>query len=373
MSELLRETIIAAERVVAGEDSAVEESLKRLLNSPLELRASEKPERVYLAALLDSIGMRDEAAHVLGGGSDAMSRNVEGMLAAARGQHEVARNILVEALHVSTDFHALRRQILANLAAVTLQAGSIGEAEAWIEAAVVAERVGDPAVDVLIATVRASIASRRGDLPTLRSAVASLKEASKSRLAELGTEHPQALVIVANLASAEIMLARADNSAVRLGRAIDVLEAAAFRLAAELGADHPQTKTAIASLAAVSADAAEPASAVLTATRASTAPTLSKTKGKTGTWKLTSLLKASAPWAASAVVVTVLTLAVVFSWPKANAHHVSSPNQGAVAALVIGTACCCVLFWRVAIKILALVLVLVFLGSVTLLVLDFPH
>ena len=110
----------------------------------------------------------------------------------------------------------------------------------------------------MIATVRASIASRRGDLSALRSAAASLKEASKSRLAELGTEHPQALAVVANMASAEIMVARAENSAVRLERAIDVLEVAAFRLAAEFGADHPQAKAAMASLAAARAESTPP-------------------------------------------------------------------------------------------------------------------
>jgi adenylate kinase len=254
MNELLRETINAAERVVAGEDSRVGEYLERLLSSPGELGSGEDSERVYLAALLDSMGLHEESVRVLRDAPDAMSRNMEGMLAAAHGQHQQAQNILVEALDASTDSPLLRQQILANLSAVSLQAGSVEEAEAWIEAAAVAGQAGNPAVDVLIATVRAGIASRRGDLPAFRSAVASLKAAYKSRLAELGTDHPKALAVVANMASAEIMAARADNSAVRLERAIDVLEVAAFRLAAEFGADHPQAKAAIASLAAARAD-----------------------------------------------------------------------------------------------------------------------
>ena len=190
MSELLQETINAAERVVAGEDSRIRDYLERLLSSPGELQSGEDSERVYLAALLDFIGLHDESVRVLRDAPDAMSRNMEGMLAAAHGQHEQARNILVEALDAATDSPLLRQQILANLAAVSLQAGSVEEAEAWIEAAAAAGQAGSPAVDVLIATVRASIASRRGDLPALRRAAASLKEASKSRLAELGTEHP---------------------------------------------------------------------------------------------------------------------------------------------------------------------------------------
>ncbi len=256
MSELLRETINAAEKVVTGEHSQVEDYLERLLSSPGELRSGEYSQRAYLAALLDFIGLHDESARVLRDAPDAMSRNMEGMLAAANGQHQQARNILMQALDAAAYSPLLRQRILANLAAVSLQTGSVKEAEAWIEAAAVARQAGNPAVDVLIATVRAAIASRRGNLSALRSAATALKEASKSRLAELGTEHPQALTVVANMASAEIMAARAENSAVRLERAIDVLEVTAFRLAAEFGADHPQAKAAMASLAAARAEPA---------------------------------------------------------------------------------------------------------------------
>lgn len=249
MSELLRETISAAETVIAGGDNQLGDYLERLLSSPGGLRSSEDSERVYLAALLDFIGLHDESVRVLRDAPDAMARNMEGMLAAGHGQHQRARDILVQALDAATDSPPLRRKILANLAAVSLQAGSVGEAEAWTEAATAAGQIPDTAVDVLIATIRASIASRRGDLRGLRSAAASLEKASKSRLAELGTEHPQALSVVANMASTEIMVARAENSAVRVERAIDVLEVATLRLAAEFGADHPQAKAAAASLA----------------------------------------------------------------------------------------------------------------------------
>ena len=94
MSQLLRETINAAEKIVAGEDSQVEDYLERLLSSPGELQSGEDSQRVYLAALLDFIGLHDESARVLHDAPDAMSRNMEGMLAAAHGQHEQARNIL---------------------------------------------------------------------------------------------------------------------------------------------------------------------------------------------------------------------------------------------------------------------------------------
>lgn len=261
MSQLLRETISAAERAVAGEDSRVRDYLERLFSNPGELRSCKDTERVYLAALLDFIGLHNESMRVLRDVPDAMSRNMEGMLAAAHGQHERARTSLVEALGAATDSPQLRRQILANLAEVSLRTESVEEAEAWIEEADGAGQAGNPAVEVLIATVRAGIASRRGDLSALRSAAAALKEASESRLTELGTEHPQALAVVANMANTEIMMARAENSAVRLERAIDVLDVVAFRLAAELGADNPQTEAVLASLAAARADVAPAARA----------------------------------------------------------------------------------------------------------------
>src|SRR3984957_15071606 len=204
MSELLRETISAAERTVAGEDSRLEDYVDRLLGSPDDLQSGEGSDRVYLAALLDFIGLHDESVRLLRGAPDAMSRNMEGMLATAHGRHAEARGLLTEALDAANS-PLLRRQILANLAVVSLRTGSVDEAEAWMEAAT-AGQGGDPAVDVLIATVRAAIASDRGDLPALRTAAASVNDASKSRLTELGTEHPQSLAVIANLASAEIMV-----------------------------------------------------------------------------------------------------------------------------------------------------------------------
>jgi exopolysaccharide biosynthesis polyprenyl glycosylphosphotransferase len=263
MNELFRKTVNTAERAIVGEDITVQDYLELLLNDPKELQSGDDEDRAYLAVLLDSMGLRDESIQVLQDAPDsgqnrtnAALRNVEGMLAAAHGEYERARNMLRRALAGARDHPSLRIKILANLAAVSLRAESIKEAEAWADAADSGGEPTDPGVAVLIASVRASIASRREDLSNLRIAAASLGKASKSRLAELGSQHPRAFATVANMASTEIMVAQAEKSLVHLERAISVLEVAAFRLAAEFGADHPQTLAAMANLASAELDLA---------------------------------------------------------------------------------------------------------------------
>jgi uncharacterized protein HemY len=139
MNELLWETINAAERAVVGEDSPVQDYFERLLSNPSELRSGGDEKRAYLAVLLDSLGLRDEAVRVLRDpsgpgpvGVNATLRNLEGMLAAVHGQYGQAQDILKEALSASGDSPSLRKKILANLAAVSLRAGSVDEAEAWV-------------------------------------------------------------------------------------------------------------------------------------------------------------------------------------------------------------------------------------------------
>src|SRR5579863_4177153 len=136
MNELLRETINAAERAVSGEDSQVQGYLERLLRNPSVLRSSTDEERAYLALLLDFIGMRGEAVRVLRDtpdlnpvGVNATLRNLEGILAAIHGQYGQAQDTLKEALVAAEDSPSLRVKILANLAAVSLRAGSTEQAE----------------------------------------------------------------------------------------------------------------------------------------------------------------------------------------------------------------------------------------------------
>ena len=215
----------------------------------LDLAHARNGERAYLAALLDSLGLTDEALRTLqidkgasakdeGG---ATLRNLEGMLASRHGQYEHAIQLFEEALASTRAGAPLHTKILANLAAVNMQAGRTAKAAEWTAQANAA-RLGarDPGIDVLIASVQVGMACIAGNVGDLRKAVLTLSEASRSRMAQLGADHPQTLVVLANLATVEFELACADGSAERRERAIEVLEVASRRLAAEIGADHPQ-------------------------------------------------------------------------------------------------------------------------------------
>jgi RNA polymerase sigma factor (sigma-70 family) len=256
MKGLFQETIRAAERGVdGGEESVTYYYVERLLGNPSELQSGGDEGRAYLAVLLDTIGLRKESIRVLrdafnpGKSDDSPAlQNMEGMLAAAHGRYKRASDILNDALY-SADSPQMRGKILANLAAVSLQAGRVDEADAWVNVSKSIQYSGDPAADVLIASVEVNIASARGNKQALRAAASSLRGASGPWIAELGPQHPQALAVVANMANAEIMVAYAEDSPIRLQHAIDVLEVAAFRLVAELGIDHPQSLRAMANLA----------------------------------------------------------------------------------------------------------------------------
>ena len=101
-------------------------------------------------------------------------------------------------------------------------------------------------MDVLLASVEAGIARTRGDTIMLTEATSALAEASRSRIAEVGNSHPQALTAVANLAAMEFERTRAESSLQSREQALEVLEIVSERLAAELGADNPQTLISMA-------------------------------------------------------------------------------------------------------------------------------
>jgi hypothetical protein len=241
---------MAAQEIAADKDAFAD-----LLSSPDLVQAGLDTERAYLAVLLDAIGFRDEAARVLQdradtgtpGGSAAL-RNIEGMLAARHGRYQEASGLLEEALALAPSA-AVRVKILANLAAVSLQAGRLDQAETWAAQGDAAGAGPDPAAAALLAAVRAGISAARADQDGLREATAALGHASAAWADGLEGSHPQRLVILANMANAEVVQAQSEGDLSRLERAASVLEIAAFRLAAELGADHPRSLAAAARLA----------------------------------------------------------------------------------------------------------------------------
>lgn len=244
----------AAERAVSGGATPAElEDLARQVDGLDLTPPGAEEERARLAGLLDFLGLRVQAERVLGtadqGPQDAGLRSVAGMLAVRHGDYGRAVELFAGALPGAPEGSPLRTKILANLAAASLQAGETARAAEWLaEAGQARLLAGDPAADVLLASVQASMAAADGDLSGLRASVSALGEASRSRIAELGPHHPQALMTVANMATAEFELACAESSPERQERAARVLEVATLRLGAELGSDHPQALACLVNL-----------------------------------------------------------------------------------------------------------------------------
>ena len=273
MSEIFGDAVNAAERAISDGIPLYRDALDRLFAHPDQMQSAGDKNRAYLAALLDAIGLHDEADRVLhqdvgsaGAAASGALLNAAGMLAAAHGRYQEALDIFMQALPAAAQSPSLLAKIHANLAVVSQQAELPEEAARWAaEAFRVLPEAGDPATEVLAASVQADIAAAEGNLPVLRQAAAVLAEASRARVAELGTQHPQALVTVANLATVDIALTQAEGSLEGVERCVGVLEIAAWRLAAELGAGHPQSVLALANLAAARLDLARmEASAVST-------------------------------------------------------------------------------------------------------------
>ena len=249
------ERAVASGATVAELDDLARQAGELDLTQPGTAEASTTEERARLAVLLDFLGLRAPAARLLvpvdrdGAAQVAGLRNIEGMLAARHGEYERAIGLFTQALGQAPNGSVLRTKILANRAAAYLQQGETTQAAESVALARAARRaVGDPAADVLLASVQSEVAASEGDLDGLRASVSALGEASRSRIAELGPQHPQALTTVANMAAAEFELACAEGAVDRQRRAAEVLEVAARRLGAELGADHPHALIALSNL-----------------------------------------------------------------------------------------------------------------------------
>jgi hypothetical protein len=253
---MFSDVIRAAERAVSsGANPADLDDLAHQADGLDLTLPGTQEESARLAVLLDFLGLRAQAERILGtvgqahGPQDAGLRSVAGMLAARHGDYGRAVELFAAALPAAPEGSALRTKVLANLAAASLQAGETARAAEWLaEAGRARLLAGDPAADVLLASVQAGMAAAEGDLSSLRASVSELGEASRSRIAELGPHHPQALMTVANMATAEFELACAEGSPERQERAVKVLEVATSRLGAELGADHPQALASLANL-----------------------------------------------------------------------------------------------------------------------------
>jgi DNA-directed RNA polymerase specialized sigma24 family protein len=252
----LRETIAVAEAAASGDSAIDHEELSRMVIDLGHVLSGEEDDRAYLAVIVNSLDLKDEALSILEPAADdiagddidiAALRNMQGVLVASDGQYGRALEILQESLSAAQVGTLQRTKILVNLAGVSLRHGSVTKAVTWLaEARDARDEAGDAAIDVLLASVEAEIARLHGDTSKLNEATSALAEASKSRIAEVGSNHPQALTAVANLAAIEFERAYVESSSQSQETACEVLEITSQRLAAELGADNPQTLISIA-------------------------------------------------------------------------------------------------------------------------------
>ena len=257
MSDILDDIIAMAEAAVVADTSVDSGKLARWVGDVDFAEYGSAEGCAYLAVLLDSLGLHEEAIHVLDqvrdeDGSEgslraAVLRNLQGILLSDKGQYSRAIKAFEVALAAASEDISLRQKILTNLATTNLRAGHVAKALDWIIEAKATRAITDePAVDLLLATIDTELARREGNLAQLRTAVSALAEASKSRIDQLDADHPHALTAVANLAAAEFQLASEEDSSSRRERSVEVLEVIASRLAVELGADHPQSLIALA-------------------------------------------------------------------------------------------------------------------------------
>lgn len=257
MTRTLREAILAAEIAVTADSEVNEEQLSQMVTELGPAQPGEEEDRTYLAVLLNSLDLVEEALTILEPSDDedllddyvdiAVLRNMQGVLLAGSGRYSRALETLEEALTAARAGTLRRSKILANLAAVSLRFGRTAKAASWvIEARVAGDQTRDTAVDVLLTSVEAGIARAHGDTDKLREAASALAEVSRLRIAEVGNNHPQALTAVATLAATEFERARAESSPRSRERALETLEVISQRLAAELGANSPQALISIA-------------------------------------------------------------------------------------------------------------------------------
>ena len=262
----IADAIVEAESVLDGSSGEGRAFFTDLTDRLGEIDPSDVPELSYLAVLLDRIGLRDESLQVLRYGcsqlasrsspAEAELRNVEGVLAAGHGEYDRAQAAFSEASALAGSGTGLRSKITANRAIVDLWTGRIDDARTGIAAVRRDQSQPAPSVDLALAMAETEAARLTGDLEAFRKTVKALRDAAKRRIAELGSDHPHAVMITADLAAMELDLARAEGSYDRLQRVTEVLEALCCRLAAEQGAEHPRTLVALANLASAQVDLA---------------------------------------------------------------------------------------------------------------------
>jgi tetratricopeptide (TPR) repeat protein len=197
-----------------------------------------------------------------------------GLLLADHGELDEARVVLNYALSKARALRSAEQAtILVNLAALSLGAGNIDEAEIWAtEAKDVA--ASSPAEDLMtplfIASVLAQVAKNRGDGDGLEAQIVDLNLASRAIVRAKGPANPQALAAVAARVVAEFDAAWLSGSVPRMERVVDALETLAQKLSAARGDDDPETIRVSIRLATAEFDVAKAAGSTTRVHRAVT-------------------------------------------------------------------------------------------------------
>lgn len=212
-------------------------------------RATEVPASLYIASLLDRLGMPDEAelvtrAVALASLSDeaAMAQNWSGVLAASRGRLAEADRILQSLVEHSPESEASALAFV-NLVAVNLYFGHFDKARHLI-GKVRSEGIGtdDPRSDVLLAILEIQLERVSGSRASLADAVGQLRSIISGALSDPDLSGLDELTLLAHLALANFDVAKTGQSRREMLDAVDLATLVTQVLTATVGL---QDRTAI--------------------------------------------------------------------------------------------------------------------------------
>ena len=202
----------------------------------------------------------------------ASALNQLGVMAAALGDVRLAHDLLQRlSEECPPEEPSLRASVDANLAAVQVQLGMPERAQAsvrrtygYLAAAGASAEGEDPDIRNILAAVEFAVTSQGTDQASREAAVAAFRTANRASLADLdvdietGSESREISLLVSR-AIVELEQALAKNDTNELDRLVLALETITARAASSLGSDHPQTVTAMVNLACVEFESARTA------------------------------------------------------------------------------------------------------------------
>ncbi|MFE0132593.1 hypothetical protein ACFWY6_13640 [Streptomyces sp. NPDC059037] len=242
--------------------------------APYAPRSTAAVKHIHLAQLLLALGMRELSLAV----ANVTLRHMElteadreeftadtwnelGSLLAEHDDLDRARLVLNCALSRAQRTAAPElARILANLSAVSLRAGHLGDAKVWAQKAVAVLGMywgGDPEARLTADWVRVEVASIQRDTAELARTLGAFADSVDRFTSSKDEDHPKAIAARSALAAARFQAARAVQDEARSEAELGELEIAHLRASALLGIDHQQTLIAQAALAAAEFDAAD--------------------------------------------------------------------------------------------------------------------